>query len=81
MRKFEWLAGFRGEVAAGDAEIIAVGRIHVKRGGALAKNEPGGQGAVFQREIKKFENAIFVDEGHRAIFKFDFGAAAVGGDT
>lgn len=78
--KIRVVAGFRSEVAAGDAEIVAACGIHVERCGALAENEPGGERAVFQRKIKKFENAIFIDKNHGAVFEFHLGAAVVGGD-
>ena len=72
-------AGLGGEIAAGDAEIIRAGRVGVKRGGALAKNQPGGERAIVKTEIEKLQHGIFADEGHGTIFKFDFGSAVIGG--
>ena len=68
------------EVAACHAEIIVVGGIHVERSGALAENQTCGARAIIERKIEKFENGVLVEESHRAIFKFDLGAAVVGGD-
>src|SRR6267142_7104513 len=63
---------FHREIAAGHAEIVVARRIDVKRGTTLAKQQARGACAVFQREIVKLEHRVFFEEGHGAIFEFDF---------
>ena len=72
-------AGFDREIAAGDAEIIAVCRIHVEGSGALAEDQTGGAGAIVQRKVVKLENRVFIEKGHRAILKLHLGAAVIRG--
>ena len=69
-------AALDGEIATGHAEIVAGREIDVEGSGALTENEACGARAVLERKIEKFENGVFVQESHGAIFKFDFGAAA-----
>lgn len=74
-------SGFGGEIAAGNTEIIAAGRIDVEGSGSLAEDETRGVRAIVEREIEKLDDGIFVEEGHGTIFKFDSGAAVVGGEN
>ncbi len=80
MRNAGVAVGFDAEVAAGDAEIVAIAGIDREGCGALAQNQARGLGAVFEREIEELENGVFADQRERAVFKFDFGAAVAGGD-
>src|SRR2546429_5589825 len=70
-------ADLNGEVAASHAEIIALQGIHMEGGATLAQNQARDESAVFQREIIKLENGVFLQEGQRAVFELDFRAAIV----
>jgi len=72
--------GFDAEVAAGDAEVVAVAGIDGEGRGALAQDEARGLGAVFEREIEELKNGVFTDQRERAVFEFNFGEAVFGGD-
>src|SRR5256884_5585133 len=58
-------ADLNGEVAASHAEIIALQGIHMEGGATLAQNQARDESAVFQREIIKLENGVFLQEGQR----------------
>ena len=72
-------AGFDREVAPRDAEVIAIRGIHVEGSRALAKNQARGPRTIVERKVEKLNNGVLVEESHRAILKFDFGAAIVRG--
>ena len=72
-------AGHHGEIAAGDAKVFPIYGVHIKGSRALAEDQARGAGAILERKIVKLENGVFVEKGHSAILKFDFGTAIVGG--
>ena len=67
------------KIPASNAEIVAVWRVIVKGSRTLAQDQTGNASAVVQRKIVKLENGIGVQEGHRAIFEFDFCPATITG--
>lgn len=70
-------AGFDGEIAPGNAEIIAVCRIDIERSGTLAENQTSGAGTILERKVVELKNGVLVEESHRAVLKFDLGTAIV----
>src|SRR5713101_280733 len=72
--------GFDSEIATGDAEVVAAAGIDVERCRALAKNQARRARAVIQRKIVELKDRVFTQEGHGAIFKFNFSAALVRGN-
>lgn len=72
-------AGHNGEIATGDAKIFPIYGVDIKGSRALAEDQARGAGAIIERKIVKLKNCVFVEKGHRAILKFDFGTAIVRG--
>src|SRR5437016_5445225 len=71
--------GFHGEVAAGNAEVVAASGIHVERSAALAKNEARGVSGIVERKIVELQDGVFLEESHGAVLEFHFRAALVRG--
>src|SRR5208282_86925 len=69
--------GFDCKVSASNAEIVSIRRIHINRGGALAKDESRDARAVAERKVVKLNYGIGAEKGHGAVFKFHFRTAAI----
>ncbi len=71
------VVSFHGEIATGDAEVVAASRIHVERSAALSKNESRGSRRVIQGKIIELQDRVFLEESHGAVLEFDFRAAFI----
>ena len=69
--------GLHGEIAAGNAEVVAGRRIDVEGSGALAKDQTRGACAILEREVVKLQDRVFLQESHGAVLELDFGTALV----
>lgn len=70
-------AGFDGEIAPRDAEIIATCGINIERSGALTEHQTCSAGTILERKVVELKDGVLVEESHRAVLKFDFGPAVV----
>lgn len=70
-------AGFDGEIAPRDAEIIATCGINIERSGTLAEDQTSGSGTILERKVVELKDGILVKESHRAVLKLDLGTAVV----
>ena len=71
--------GFHGEVAPGDAEVVAARRIHIEGSAPLQKNQAGCPCSIVEGKVVELQDRVFLEEGHRAVLEFHFRATFVRG--
>src|SRR6266851_872273 len=71
--------GFHGEVAPGDAEVVAARRIHIEGSAPLPENEARCPRRIVEGNVVELQDRVFSEESHGAVLEFHFRAAFVCG--